>query len=211
MTTGMLSNNRPECYLPRRQSRDTCTAGTGAHLLQESSTPGTLGGIPHIKLARMVRGTHSPQKANSVKKREGGFNTAQYSFPLKPQPGHARGHRLATRDPRTRWLLPAGTDVLCRTQAPTPDGASRHQSMSRAALTILTAQLSSATQTQQPRNPQNTARYGARQAGRHEHEHCTNKPEQHPRASMGSTGTHQGGPTGPCHRRNCTYELHRRS
>ena len=49
--------------------------------------------------ARMVRETHSPQKANSVKKREGGINTAQYSFPPRPHAEHARDHR---RDPRDR-------------------------------------------------------------------------------------------------------------
>ena len=167
--------------------------------------------IRHMKPARMVRGTHSPQKANSLKKREGGFNTAQYSFPPKPHPEHARDHRLATRDPRTRWPLPAGTDVLRRTQPATPNGTSRHQSTSRAALTILTAKLSTATQTRQPHNPRDTARDGARQAGRHEHEHRTIEPEQHPGAPKGSTGTHQGGPTGPCHRPGCTYEWHRRS
>ena len=160
---------------------------------------------------RMVRGTHSPQKANSVKNREGGFNTAQHSFPPKPHPEHARNHRLATRDPRTRQPLPAGTDVLRRTKPATPDGASRHQSTSRAALTTLTAKLSTATRTRQPNNPRNTARYGARQAGRHEHEHRTTEPEQHPGAPMGSTGTHQGGPTGPCHRRGYTYEWTGRS
>ena len=161
--------------------------------------------------ARMIRETHSPHKANSVKKREVGFNTPKYSSPSNPHPGHARDHRLATRDPRTRWALPAGTDVLRRTQPATPDGASRHQSTSRAALTILTAKLGTATQTRQPDNPRNTARYGARQAGRHEHEHRTTEPEQHPGAPIGSTGTHQGGPTGPCHRRGCAYEWHRRS
>ena len=120
-------------------------------------------------------------------------------YPPKPHPGHARDHRLATRghaDP-----LPAGTDVLCRAQPTTPDGTSQHHSKSRTALTVLTSKLSTATQAHQPHDPQNTARYGARQAGRHEHEHRTTEPEQHPGTPMGSTGTHQGGPTGPCHRR----------
>ena len=161
--------------------------------------------------ARMVRGTHSPQKANSVKKREGGFNTAEYFFPRKPHPEHARDHRLATQDPRTRWPLPAGTNVLSRTQHATPDRASRHQRRSRAALTILTAKLSTATQACQPHNQRNTAPYGARQAGRHEHKHHTTEPEQQPGAPFGSTETHQGGPTGPCRRRGCTYEWHRQS
>ena len=52
-----------------------------------------------------------------------------------------------------------------------------------------------------PHDPQNTAEYGARQAGRHEHEHRTTELERHPAAPMGSTGARQGGPTGPCHRR----------
>ena len=36
MTTGMLSRSRQEHYTPRRESRDTCAAETGAHLLRES-------------------------------------------------------------------------------------------------------------------------------------------------------------------------------
>ena len=157
----------------------------------------------------MVRGTHSPLKANSVNKREAGCNTARYSYPPKPDPGHARDHRLATQGHTN--LLPLGTDVLRRAQPTTPDGTSRHHSTGRTALTILTTKLSTATQARQPHDPQNTARYGARQAGRHEHEHRTTEPEQHPGASMGSTGKHKGGSTGPCHGRGCTYEWHRRN
>ena len=59
--------------------------------------------------------------------------------------------------------------------------------------------------TRQPQNPQDTARYGTRQAGKHEHEHHTTEQEQHPGAPMGSTGMHRGGPKGPCHRRGCMY------
>ena len=155
----------------------------------------------------MVRGTHSPRKVNSVNKREGSCNTARYSYPPKPRPWQAGNHRLNIQghtDP-----LPAGTDVLRRAQPTTSDGTSRHHSTDRTALTILTTKLSTATQARHPHDPQNTARYGARQAGRHEQEHRTTELEQHPGAPMGSTGTHQGGRTGPCHRRggvhmNCT-------
>ena len=97
--------------------------------------------------------------------------------------------------------LPAGTDVLRRDQPTTSHRTSRHHSKSRTALAILTTKLSTATQARRPHDPQNTARYGARQAGRHEHEQRTTELEQHPGAPMGSTGTRQGGPTGPCHRR----------
>ena len=169
---------------------------------------GTLGRTRHMSPARMVRGTDSPQKVNSVKEREGGFNTGQYSFPPDPHQGHARDQRLATQDPRTCRLRPASTDVLCRTQPATPDGASRYQSTSRV---TLTAKHRTATLTRQPHNPRDAARYGTRQAGRHEDEHRTTKPERHPGTPMGSTGMHQAGPTGPCNRRGCTYEWHRRS
>ena len=157
----------------------------------------------------MVRGTRSPQKANKVKEREGGCNTAWYSYPPKPHPGHAGDHRLATRghaDP-----LPAGRDVLRRAQPTTSDGMSRHHSTSRTALAIVTTKLSTATQARRPHDPQNTARYGARQTGRHEHEHRTGELEQHTGAPMGSTGTRQGRPTGPCQGGGCTYELHKRN
>ena len=199
MTTRMLTNNRPEYYHRRRVSRGTCTAGTGAHLLRESYTPGTPGGLRHIYPTRMVRMARSPQKVNKVIKREGGCNTARYSCPPKTRPGHAGGHRLATRghtDP-----LPAGTDMLRRAQPATTDGTSRHHSTSRTALTILTTKLSTATQARHPHDPQDTARYSARQAGRHEHEHRTTELGRHPGAPMGSTGARQGGPTGPYHRR----------
>ena len=46
---------------------------------------------------RMVRGAHSPQTVNSVHEREGGCNTARYSCPPQPYPGHAGGHKLTTR------------------------------------------------------------------------------------------------------------------
>ena len=140
----------------------------------------------------MVGGTHSPQKANSVNKREGGCNTARYSYPPKPLLGHARDHRLATRghaDP-----LPAGTDVLRRAQPPTPDRISRPHSTGRTALTILTAKRSTATRARQPHVPQNTARYGARQAGRQ-----TRARAPHHRAGTapwGSHGEHGDAPRG---------------
>ena len=147
----------------------------------------------------MVRGTHSPQEVNKVNEREGGCNTARYFYPPKPHPGHTGDHRLATRghaDP-----LPAGTDVLRQAQPTTSDGKSWHHSTGRTALTILTTKLSTVTQARRQHDPQDTARYGARQAGRHEHEHRTTELEQHPGAPMGSTGTRLGGPTGPCHQR----------
>ena len=136
----------------------------------------------------MVRGAHSPKKVNNVNKREGGCNTAWYSYPPKPHPGHAGDHRLNKRghaDP-----LPAGTGVLHQAQPTKSDGKSGHHSTSRTALTILTTKLSTATQTRHQHDPQKTARYGARQAGRHEHEHRKTELEQHPGAPMGSTGTH---------------------
>ena len=147
----------------------------------------------------MVRGAHSPQKVNNVNKREGGCNIARYSYPPKPHPGDAEDHRLTTRGHANP--LPAGTGVLRRDPPTTSDGTSWHHSTSRTSLTILTTKLSTATQARHPHDPQNTARYGARQAGRHEHEHRTTKLEQYPGAPMGSTGAHQGGPTGPCHQR----------
>ena len=148
---------------------------------------------------RMVQGTHSPQKLNKVNKPEGGCNTARSSYPPKSHQGHPGDHRLATlghADP-----LPAGTDVLLRAQPTTSDGTSRHHSTSRTALAGLTTKLGTATQAHRRHDPQNMARYGARQAGRHEHEHRATELEQNPGAPMGSTGTRQGGPTGPCHQR----------
>ena len=111
-------------------------------------------------------------------------------------PGRSRGSGRSSNK-----SLPAGTDVLRRTQPTTSHRTSRHHSKSRTALAILTTKLCTATQARRLHDPQNTARYGARQAGRHEHEQRTTELEQHPGAPMGSTGTRQGGPTGPCHRR----------
>ena len=143
------------------------------------------------------------QKNNSVKERGRGFDTDQYSFPPDPHEGHARDQRLATRDLRARRLMPVSTGMLRRAQPAAPDGTSQHQSTSRV---NLTAKHCTVAPTRQPHNPQDTARYGTRQAGRHDREHRTSEPEQHPGAPMGSTGMHQGGPKGPCHRRGSTYE-----
>ena len=95
--------------------------------------------------------------------------------------------------------------MLRRAQPTTSDGTSRHHSTRRTALSILTTNLSTTTQAHRPQDPQNTARYGARQAGRHEHEHRTSEQEQHPAAPIGSTGTRQGGLTGPCHRQGVVH------
>ena len=163
----------------------------------------------HVTCENGMMDTFSaPRKANNVKGREGGIDTDQHSFPSDPYQEHARGQELATRDPRARRLMPANTGLLRRAQPAAPDGTPRHQSTSQATLTSghrITAP------TRQPQNPQDTARYGTRQAGKHQHEHRTTEQEQHPGAPMGSTGMHPGGPKGPCHRRGCTYDRHKRS
>ena len=158
---------------------------------------------------RMVRGAHPPQTVNSVHEREGGCNTTRYSCPPQPYPGHAG----ATSSPHgaAPTPLPTGTGVLRRAQPATSDGASRHHSTSRTTLTILATTPGTVTQTRHPNDPQRTTREGARQTDRHEHEHSTTELEQRPGAPMGSTGTHRGGPAGPCHRRGCTYEWHKRN
>ena len=157
------------------------------------------GGFCTCNLRKWYEG-HTPRRKLTVSRSERGAASLPVISVLRNlNRGTQKSHKPATlgdADP-----LPAGTDVLRRAQPATPDRTCRHQSTGRAALTILTARLSTATQTHQPHDPRNTARYGARQAGRHEHEHRTTKPEQHPGDPMGSTGTHQGGPTGPCHRR----------
>ena len=103
----------------------------------------------HVTCENGARDTFpAAQKVHSVKEREGGFDTGQNSFPPDPHQGHTRDQRLATRDPRTRGLLPASTVVLRRTQPATPDGASRHQSTSRA---TLIAKHCTGTPTRQPR------------------------------------------------------------
>ena len=160
----------------------------------------------HVTCENGARDTF-PQVINSVEEPEGGFDTGQYPFPPDPHQGHARDQRLAIQDQRTRQLLPASTGVLRQTQPATPDGASRHQSTSRA---TLNAKHRTATLTRLPHNQRDTARYCTRQAGRHEHEHRTTQPERHPGAPTGSTGMHQGGAKGPCHRQGCTYQWHRR-
>ena len=147
-------------------------------------------------------------KVNSVKGREAGLNTDQYSFPPDPYEGPARGQELATRDPRARRLMPANTGVLRQAQPAAQDGTPRHQSTSQA---TLTSGHRTAAPTRQPQNPQDTARYRTRQAGKHEHKHRTTEPEQHPEAPIGSTGMHRGGPKGPWHRGGCTYDRHKRS
>ena len=112
-----------------------------------------------------------------------------------------RGTRVPTGSPHRATPSPCQRARMCYAEPSSPRQAERPGSRGRTALTMLTAKLSTATRARQPHGPQHTARYGARQAGRHEHEHCTTKPEQHPGSLMGSTGTHQRGPTGPCHRR----------
>ena len=101
--------------------------------------------------------------------------------------------------------------MLRRVQPTTSDGTYRHHSTSRTALTVLTTKFSTATQARRPQDPQDTARYGARQAGRHEHEHCTTELEQHPGAPMGSTGARQGGRRGLATGGGCTYEWHKQN
>ena len=142
------------------------------------------------------------------KGRGGGLNTDQYSFPTDPYQGHARGQELATRDPRACRPVPANTGVVRRAQLALPDVTPRHQSTNQP---ILTFAHRTAAPTRQRQNPQDTARYGTRQAGKHEHQHRTTEPEQHPEAPMGSTGMHRGGSKGPCHRRGCAYDRHKRS
>ena len=100
MTTRMLSNNRPEYYHPRKASRGTCTAGTGAHLLRESYTPGTPGGYGTYNLREWYDGHAPRRKLTKSLSGRWGCNAARYSCPPKPHPGHAGGHRLATQGPR---------------------------------------------------------------------------------------------------------------
>ena len=111
-----------------------------------------------------------------------------------------RGMRGATSSPHgaAPTPLPTGTGVLRRAQPATSDGASRHHSTSRTTLTILPTTPGAVTQTRHPNDPERTTREGARQTDRHEHEHSTTELEQRPGAPMGSTGTHRGGPAGPC-------------
>ena len=153
---------------------------------------------------RMVRGAHPPQTVNSVHEREGGCNTTRYSCPPQPYPGHAGGHNLTTRGradpPANRYgcVTPSPTRHVGRS-VPTPQHKPNHPNHP------------SQTQTRHPNDPQRRTREGARQTDRHEHEHSTTELEQRPGAPMGSTGTHRGGPAGPCHRRGCTYEWHKRN
>ena len=158
----------------------------------------------HVTSENGARDTFpAAQYVYSIKEREGGFDTDQYSFPPDPHQGHTRGHGLATRDPRARQLKPANMGVLRRAQPAAPDRTPRQQSKSR---TTPTARHRTAAPTRQPHNPRDTARYGTRRTGRHEHKQGTTEPEQHPGAPMESTGMHQGGLKGPCHRQGCTYE-----
>ena len=126
---------------------------------------------------------------------------------------YSRGMRGATSSPHgaAPTRLPTGTGVLRRAQPATSDGMSRHHSTSRTTLTILATTPGAVTQTRHPNDPKRTTREGARQTDRHEHEHSTTELEQRPGPPMGSTGTHRGGPAGPCHRRECTYEWHKRN
>ena len=121
------------------------------------------------------------------------------------------GMRGATSSPHgaAPTPLPTGTGVLRRAQPATSDGASRHDSTSRTTLTILATTPGAVTQGRHPKDPKRATREGARQTDRHEHEHSTTELKQRPGAPMGSTGTHRGGPAGPCHRRQCTYEWHK--
>ena len=132
MTTGMLSRSRQEHYLPSEESRDTCAAGTSAHLLQENSNAWDAGAeSAHVTCENGARDTFpGAQNVHSVKEREGGLDTDGYSLPPDPRQGHARGHGLATRDPRARWLKPANMGVLRRAQPAVPDGTPRQQSTS---------------------------------------------------------------------------------
>ena len=149
--------------------------------------------LAHVTCDNGARDTFSAaQKVNSVKRREGGLDTDQYSSPPDPYQKHARGQELATRDPRACRLMPANTGELRRTQPAAPQGTPRHQSTSQATLTPGHRTTASA---RHPQNPQDTASYGTRQAGKHEHEHRTTEPEQHPEAPVGSTGMHRGGET----------------
>ena len=127
------------------------------------------------------------QKANSVKGREGGLDTDQHSSPPDPYQEQAKGQELATRNPRARRLMPANTGVLRRAQPAASDGTPRHRSTSQA---TLTPRHRTTAPTRRPQNPQDRARYGTRQAGKHEDEHRTTEQEQHPGAPMGSTGMH---------------------
>ena len=161
----------------------------------------------HVPCGNGARDTFpTAQKVNSVKGREGGLDTDQYSFPPDPYKGHARGQKLATRDLRVNRLMPTNGGVLHRAQPAAPNGTPRHQSTNQA---TLTSGLRTAAPTRQAQNLQDTARYGTRQAGKHEHEHRTTEAKQHPETPMGSTGMHQGGTKGPCHRRGCTYDRHK--
>ena len=112
-----------------------------------------------------------------------------------------RGTRGTSDSQHGATPTPCQRAQMCYAEPNPPRQTEAHHSTSRIALTIQTTILSTATQARHPHDPQNTARYGARQAGRHKHEHRTTELEQHPGAPMGSTGTRQGGQTGPCHRR----------
>ena len=151
---------------------------------------------------------HAAQKVDSVKGREGGLETEQYSFPPDPIPGARKGPR-ARHTGSASPPAPAGehgsvtpSPARCARREP------RHQSTKQATLTSTHC---TAAPTCQAPNPQDTARYGTQEAGKHKHKHCTTKPEGHPEAPMGSTGMHRGGPKGPCHRWGCTYYRHKRS
>ena len=158
----------------------------------------------HVTCGNAARDTFpAAQNGNSVLGREGGFDTDRYFFPPDPYQGHAKGQELTTRDPQARQLMPANTGVLRRAQPAAPDGMPRQKSTSQATLTSVHR---TAAPTRQPQNPQDMAQYGTRQAGKHDQKHRTIEPEQCPGFPKGSTGMHQGGTKGPCHRRGCTYD-----
>ena len=155
----------------------------------------------HVTCENGARDTFpAAQNVDSVKGQEKGLNTDQYSVPPDPYQGHARGQELATWHPRACWLMPANTGELRRAQPAAPDRTPRHQSTNQATLT-------SRYRTAAPTREQDTARYGRQTRARAPH----HGPEHHPEAPLGSTGMPRGGPKGPCHRRGCTYDQHKRS
>ena len=163
----------------------------------------------HITCENGARDTFAAaQKANSVKGREGGLDTDEHSFPPDPYQERARGQELTTQDPQARQLMPANTAVLRRATPAALDGTRQHQSKSQA---TLTSGHRTKAPTRLPQNPQDTARYGTRQAGKHEHEHCTSEQAQQTGAPVGSTGMHRGALQGPCHRWGCKDDRHKRS
>ena len=106
MTTKMLSNNRPEYYLPSRAYRDTCTAGTGAHLLQNVQRLGRRGGFGTYNLHEIYEG-HTPRRKLTASMSGRGAATLP-GIPILRNP--TRGTRGTTGSP----------------QGPTPSPASRH-------------------------------------------------------------------------------------